>query len=78
MVFIRVTDPGRFLTDTDPDDEKNLIWAPMRFYTHKLKMQPSVFSPYIKCEALLVLGISARRHVPTRLLASSLLQILRI
>ena len=26
---------------------KNLIWAPMRFYTHKLKMQPSVFSPFI-------------------------------
>ena len=47
MVLIRVTDPGRFLTNTDPDNEKNLIWAPMRFYTHKLKMQPSVFSPFI-------------------------------
>ena len=47
MVFIRVADPGRFLTDTGPDDEKNLIWAPMRFYTHKLKMQPQFFSPFI-------------------------------
>ena len=47
MVFIRVTDTGRYLTDTDPADEKKLIRALMRFYTHKLKMQPSVFSPFI-------------------------------
>ena len=28
MVLIRVTDPGRFLTDTDPDNEKKTDLGP--------------------------------------------------